>query len=229
MNHLRTSTTLLLLNIIILISWSSNYESEKSTDQYNKLLDSNLKLSKQISDLKSDILNKDDQLQILKDNAAYLLALEPLKEYFTEEELFELIREIPKGNTFEVDFIVSAPFGKSMGFKGSYRKHHKAVDIAPINANWNMTPIGKGIIEDFGYSRVYGKFLYIRHSPQVRTFYAHADKIFYRATTGKEVLSDTVIMVMGESGLADGPHLHFSIEINTPIGWIAINPIPFLK
>lgn len=173
--------------------------------------------------------NNEKVIASMKKNAAYVVSVLAVSNYFSDDELCSLVKDIPKGNPFSEDFLVTAPFGKSIGYEGSYRKNHRGVDIVPVNGNWKIYPIAEGIVEDFGQDEMYGKFVCVRHSENIRSFYAHADKIFYRATTGRKVDKNTVMMIMGDTGRADGPHLHFSIQIKTEHGWVDIDSRPFLK
>ena len=231
MHHLRTSASLILLNLIILIACSSNFQNKDSISRYNLLADENKNLNVKIKTLENNLKNKDDLMQVLKDNAAYLLALEPLKEYFTEEELFELIEEIPKGNFFETDFQVTASFGESTGFFP--REDHGGLDAIPIHPEdmkWGIYPIGDGVVVSDGVDPAHGKNLLIQHNHRIMSRYSHLSKYYYRALTGRKVTTETLIGEMGNTGFSTRAHLHIEIWIRVNENkWIKIDPRPFLK
>ena len=231
MTHIRTSAAMLLLNVSILLSYSMHFQSEQSDTQYNNLLESNQKLSLQIIGLKNDIQDKSGQMKILKENAAYLLALQPIARYFTEEELFILIDEIPKGNPFETDFLVTASFGESTGFFP--REDHGGMDGIPVHPEdmeWGIYPIGDGVVVSDGIDPAHGKNILIQHSDRIMSRYSHLSKYYYEALTGKEVTIDTLIGEMGNTGFSTRAHLHIEIwiKVNETL-WVKIDPRAFLK
>jgi murein DD-endopeptidase MepM/ murein hydrolase activator NlpD len=62
----------------------------------------------------------------------------------------------------------------------------------------------------------YGNYVLIDHGNGVQTRYAHAEDLY--VTEGQQVSKGTVIMAMGHTGRATGPHLHFEVIVNgTPV------------
>ena len=231
MKHLRTSFSLILAILLILINCSSNFEKENDLTAYTELCNENENLTEQIKSLKDDLKLKDDQMQIIKNNAAYILALEPVSEYFTEDELLELILEIPKGNPFLTDYLVTASFGESTGFFP--RDDHGGVDIIPIypeDMEWGIYPTAPGIVVHDGQDAVHGKNLIIQNTDRIRTRFSHLRKYYYRAVSGREVTTDTLIGEMGNSGYSKNAHLHYEIWIKVAEDeWVKINPKPFIE
>lgn len=119
------------------------------------------------------------------------------------------------------DFIrVSSTFG--------YRKHpvfhnikkHKGIDLVaekgkPVYA----TASGKVIKSDYDIN--YGKRIVIKHANEIKTLYAHLMYQFVKP--GNKVKQGQLIGLVGESGLATGPHLHFEIWIKRK----RVNPLAF--
>jgi len=196
-------------------------------------------LNKTIEDKNQIIKNKDIEIQTIIDNAEIMVALSPLKDLISDDEIDELISLIPRGNPYRNAFQVTAGFGESVGYHGEPRTNHKGFDSIPVNpgtADWSITPIGKGIIKNYGYDAVFGKYITIRHSERVETFYGHLDKIFYSGTTGKEVGPDTKIGIMGGTGLVSsdrkdggGKHLHAELRVWVSDRWVHINLLPFIE
>lgn len=220
METLRTSFILILLSIVVLLLCSAKIEE----DNYDALCNEIIKMETKLK-------IKDEKIIMLKENAAYFLALEPVYEYFTEEELYELIKEIPKGNLFTTKFQVTASFGESTGFFP--RDNHKGIDGIPKNAHlmdWKVMGFAPGKIIDFAYDRIHGKNILQEYSDKIRFRYSHLGKIYNVATTGKLVTPETIIGIMGNTGFSKNPHLHFEILIKVSENkWIQINPRPFIK
>lgn len=88
---------------------------------------------------------------------------------------------------------------------------HQGVDItAPMG-----TPIvaaARGTITRAGYEGDYGQMVEIDHGFGVITRYAHASKTLVRR--GQVVKRGERIGLVGKSGLAVGPHLHYEVLVN---------------
>ncbi|MCP4336431.1 MAG: M23 family metallopeptidase [Mycoplasma sp.] len=101
--------------------------------------------------------------------------------------------------------------------------------MTPDGGNWIVTPIGDGVVEEFGENRIFGKYVLIKHSERVYSFYAHLDKIYYAGTTGAVVTEDTAIGIMGNTGYSDNSHLHYELRIWTGKDMERINGLPFMN
>lgn len=167
----------------------------------------------------------------LQKNFSFIASISPLRNLMTPDEISELIKEIPHGKIFEDDFIVSAEYGISIGYHGQPRTDHRGIDIYPENPEhmkWSIYSFSGGIVETYGENDVYGKFIIVRHSERVRTFYGHLSKIYYSGTTGKIVDNETVIGKMGDTGISDGSHCHFEVQVFTGESWESVDPFMFL-
>ena len=231
MTHLRTSFSLILLNVIILVACSADFQNKNNANDQNILSNKNKNLSNKIIILENKLKSKDEKMKILKDNAAMLLALEPVREYFSEEELFILIKEIPKGNPFITDFLITGSYGESTGFFP--RETHFGNDLIPIhpeNMEWGIYPTAPGIVISDGEDVVHGKNLLIENTPRIRTRFSHLGKYYYRATEGNNVTEETLIGEMGSTGYSTSAHLHYEIWIKVAVDkWIKIDAKPFLR
>ena len=103
---------------------------------------------------------------------------------------------------------------------GQY-KLHTGVDIgAPEGANF--VAANDGIVTKAEYNTAYGNMVMIDHGGGVSTLYAHGDKIM--VTLGQTVKKGEVVLQIGETGYATGPHAHFEVRINgTPV-----DPLPYV-
>lgn len=107
--------------------------------------------------------------------------------------------------------VISLEFGESSGFQ----IFHTGIDIAapskkvgdPVNAFLPGTVTYAGEIW-WGY----GKHIVIDHGNNVKTIYAHLDKIL--VFQGQEIKTTKhVIGKMGNTGWSTGPHLHFEVRV----------------
>jgi murein DD-endopeptidase MepM/ murein hydrolase activator NlpD len=73
-----------------------------------------------------------------------------------------------------------------------------------------------------GSQKGYGNLILVRHSDNLITVYAHNDE--NKATVGAHVRQGEQIAVVGQTGNATGPHLHFEVRQDR----IPRNPLFFL-
>ncbi len=88
---------------------------------------------------------------------------------------------------------------------------HEGIDVtAPMG-----TPIeapAAGVIRDAGWESGYGNTVVIDHGFGTQTKFAHASKILVRE--GQRVTRGQRIALVGNTGLATGPHLHYEVHVN---------------
>lgn len=95
------------------------------------------------------------------------------------------------------------------GYRGDH--FHSGLDItnhvgAPIRAS------KAGVVVSAGWDGAYGKTVDIRHANGVVTRYAHCSKIM--VSQGERVGQGETIALVGETGRATGPHVHYEVRIN---------------
>jgi murein DD-endopeptidase MepM/ murein hydrolase activator NlpD len=115
-----------------------------------------------------------------------------------------------------VRIVVASPFGTRDG------RPHEGIDLpAPVGtpvfaaADGHVVYAGNGV-------RGYGNMVVIRHAGDLLTVYAHNSQLL--VGQGRPVRAGDRIALVGQSGRATGPHLHF--EVRT--GQIPRNPMSFL-
>ncbi len=96
----------------------------------------------------------------------------------------------------------------------------------PILKEWRMhlgtdfaaptgTPVrtvGDGVVEFAGQQNGYGNVIFVHHRSDDVTVYAHLSQI--NVTKGQKVSQGDTIGLVGQTGWATGPHLHFEFRVN---------------
>lgn len=87
------------------------------------------------------------------------------------------------------------------------RRPHNGVDFAaPVGTP--VRAVADGVINYAGYKSASGNMIKIAHGPRYATAYLHLSKIYVK--NGSKVKRGDLIGAVGMTGLASGPHLHFS-------------------
>ncbi len=113
-------------------------------------------------------------------------------------------------------------FGKRTDPFSGMGAFHPGVDI---HANYGdpVHAAGDGVVTRAGWAGRYGKLVVIDHGSGITTYYAHLSEI--EVIVGQEVRRGQVIGAVGETGRANGPHLHYEVRQ----GGNPVNPYIFLK
>ena len=88
---------------------------------------------------------------------------------------------------------------------------HKGTDFAAATGTPART-VGDGTVEFAGVQNGYGNVVFIKHRNGNETVYAHLSKI--NVQHGQSVSQGQTIGLVGATGWATGPHLHFEFRVN---------------
>jgi murein DD-endopeptidase MepM/ murein hydrolase activator NlpD len=88
---------------------------------------------------------------------------------------------------------------------------HEGLDIAAPPGAPVLAP-ADGIVEKCDRTVQYGNLIVIRHGDGVETRYGHLRKIL--VSEGQAVKRNDLIGLVGQTGLATGPHLHFEVRLS---------------
>jgi murein DD-endopeptidase MepM/ murein hydrolase activator NlpD len=116
----------------------------------------------------------------------------------------------------------SGSFGLRRFFNGQARKPHSGLDIAAAKG----TPVAAaaaGEVITTGDYFFNGKTVFIDHGQGLITMYSHLDQI--TVSTGQIIERSTHIGMVGATGRATGPHLHWGVRLNGH--WV--DPLLFLE
>ena len=90
-------------------------------------------------------------------------------------------------------------------------KAHLGTDFAASTGTPART-VGDGVVEFAGVQNGYGNVIFIKHGNNRETVYAHLSKILVQR--GQNVSQGQTIGLVGATGWATGPHLHFEVRVN---------------
>jgi len=115
---------------------------------------------------------------------------------------------------------VSSSFGMRMHpFLQSWRAH-KGVDYAaPIGTR--VRAVGDGVVEFAGRQNGYGNMVVIRHDSRHSTAYGHLKAFGHGIRAGARIAQGDTVGLVGQTGWATGPHLHYEFRIDG----VARNPL----
>ena len=88
---------------------------------------------------------------------------------------------------------------------------HLGTDFAATTGTPART-VGDGVVEFAGTQNGYGNVIFVKHRGNTETVYAHLSKLLVRR--GDNVSQGQTIGLVGSSGWATGPHLHFEVRTN---------------
>ena len=136
------------------------------------------------------------------------------------------------GESFQKTFLKSPLNYRRISSYFSYgRRHpilkkirpHYGIDFAAPTGT-PVSAAADGIIIEKGYNRGYGNFLKIKHkNPRFVTLYGHLSRFARSIKEGTPVKQKDVIGYVGKTGLATGPHLHYTFyEHGKPINPLKI-------
>jgi len=122
--------------------------------------------------------------------------------------------------------IVTSPYGEQRLFTfaggGSQPDVHQGIDLAVPEG----TPIhaaGAGKVVYAGSWLMTGNSVVIEHLPGVYSLYYHMERIL--VAVGQTVSKGQEIGLVGATGLATGPHLHWQIEVSG----VAVDPLSLVR
>lgn len=142
----------------------------------------------------------------------------------TEDKYVAVMAQLGEsdGITVPVHGRISSEYGyRTNPISGAYALH-TGVDIAadtgtPILAAYN------GVVEDTGTGEKRGNYVLMLHPDGSETLYCHCSELL--VSEGTVVRAGEAIALVGETGWATGPHLHFEIHRDGN----AVDPLTVLK
>ena len=107
---------------------------------------------------------------------------------------------------------VSSTFGmRKHPFLQSWRAHQGVDYAAP--AGTRVRAIGDGIVEFAGRQSGYGNLVIVRHDSRISTWYAHLSAFGRGIRGGARAAQGDTVGLVGQTGWATGPHLHYEFRV----------------
>lgn len=116
---------------------------------------------------------------------------------------------------------ISSPYGVRVDPITGRTKGHRGIDFSAPRGSKIMA-VAAGVVTFSGVKTGYGNVVEISHVDGYKTIYAHNQTNLVKA--GDLVQTDQPIALVGSSGRATGPHVHFEVVKSSQ----AINPITYI-
>jgi murein DD-endopeptidase MepM/ murein hydrolase activator NlpD len=154
-----------------------------------------------------------------------------LKRAKEEERRLEAIWEKVSPRRWSGSFLlpleheISTPFGTMRIMNEEMRSVHRGIDIRGSEGD-TIRASNDGVVvlaEELFFG---GNTVILDHGTGIYTIYMHLSK--FAVAVGDIVPKDGVIGYVGSTGRASGPHLHFSVKVDTistdPLSLISLQP-----
>jgi murein DD-endopeptidase MepM/ murein hydrolase activator NlpD len=107
---------------------------------------------------------------------------------------------------------ISPPIGTPAtdGFGPRGHRFHTGIDY-PAPMGTPVLAARDGVVAAVGVLPGYGNVVVLQHEEDVTTLYAHLSRMLVE--TGRRVTRGTVVGLVGQTGHASGPHLHFELRL----------------
>ena len=117
---------------------------------------------------------------------------------------------------------ISSRYGERTDPFTGKRTHHRGLDFAGTRGT-EVLSVASGVVIRAGKNGAYGNFVEIDHGNGYRTRYAHNQEL--AVEPGDHVTAGQVIGLMGSTGRASAPHVHFEVLKDGNI----VNPSKFVS
>ncbi len=150
--------------------------------------------------------------------------------------------QIPKQDPFggsNMDFTVISAYFHDPNYYLEFGKQHEGVDLIPSNDYYRNSKTYQKYHQVIIFATVTGTVNHfidqyggqtveiINDEGSLKTVNIHFSKVL--VNTGDHIKAGTAIGVMGQTGDATGPHLHYQIEIKDGNTWDVVNPLNYIR
>jgi murein DD-endopeptidase MepM/ murein hydrolase activator NlpD len=90
---------------------------------------------------------------------------------------------------------------------------HQGVDYA-APAGTRVRAVGDGVVEFAGRQGGYGNLVVVRHDHRHSTYYAHLSAFGRGIRSGARIVQGDTVGLVGQTGWATGPHLHYEFRVD---------------
>jgi murein DD-endopeptidase MepM/ murein hydrolase activator NlpD len=214
------------------------YEAkEQLKEAYVELENKNLILEQKMQATKSSLSLKKLELDALSDSLSEIETLVGLKPMKNNLNISQRINSMKISSQHRAVMLELFPNGSPIEYKGitskfGYRIHptlhkkefHRGIDMK-AKMNTPVYATADAIVEWAGFHKKsgYGRLVILQHVYGFKTYFGHLKKIVIKS--GQFVKKGTLIAYTGNSGMSNGPHLHYEIRFIHR----NLNPYYFIK
>ena len=138
------------------------------------------------------------------------------------ERLTEIVRGVPLRRPLEGPLEVTSPFGARLDPFFGRAAMHTGLDLMETYGG-PVLATASGTVTIAGAEGGYGNMVEIDHGNGLTTRYAHLSSV--EVSPHQKVEAGTIVGLVGSTGRATGPHLHYETRINGE----PVDPARFLK
>ena len=208
----------------------------KEQNDLIKLKEKNSELSQHIQGTEDKLANKKKELDKMSNSLSEIenmIGISPEEDLPLEkrvdlaklnsENMVTLLQFIPSGSPIKYGGITSK-FGYRHHPTLKRREFHRGSDMK-AKMKTKVYATADGIVEFAGYHKKsgYGRLVILKHNYGFKTLYGHLNKVVIKS--GTFVKKGDLIAKTGNSGMSNGPHLHYEVQFMSR----PVNPFWFIK
>jgi murein DD-endopeptidase MepM/ murein hydrolase activator NlpD len=121
------------------------------------------------------------------------------------------------------DGIILSGFGMRFHPVLQYERQHDGLDFR-ANVGSHIFATGEGVVKYAALRGTFGRLLVIDHGYGYESYYAHLSSFAKGIKPGTKVKRGDLVAFSGQTGMVDGPHLHYEVHKNNK----PIDPLNYL-
>jgi murein DD-endopeptidase MepM/ murein hydrolase activator NlpD len=143
------------------------------------------------------------------------------------QELYELLKDqqsllASQPSIWPTQGWVTSNFGYRISPFTGERQLHDGLDIASAQPGAKVVATADGVVTRTGSEEGYGKVVAVNHGYGIVTRYGHNSEILVKE--GQRVKRGDPIALVGSTGRATGPHVHYEVRVNG----VPVNPARYI-
>lgn len=176
----------------------------------NKLTSEEKELEKEIEELEK--ANKQIQYEIKQAEIRYQKQLEELRKKQNANSNSNSNNTASTGSGYFARPVASGTITAKAYYSSG--KFHGAIDYGVAVGTTVMAAADGVVMSTANLTSSYGTYVVIRHANGMQTYYAHGTPGSICVKPGQTVKRGEKIMLSGNSGNSQGPHLHFEVRVS---------------
>lgn len=135
------------------------------------------------------------------------LSFQEIQKYYNNNK--EKMKHIPAIKP--TDGIILSGYGMRYHPVLQYERQHDGLDFR-ANIGSEIYATGDGVVKYAGRKGTFGRLLVIDHGYEYESYYAHLSSFAKGIKSGTKVKRGDLVGYTGQSGMVEGPHLHYEIR-----------------